>query len=122
HVLFKPLQEWTVSQIVASWKKFSARKIQERTAQRNANLPIGSLPSGVWHREYWDRYMRDETHFNRAASYIRNNPVKAGLVERAEQWRWGSAYREADREIGVPVGGEEDADRKIGVPAVNEEL
>ena len=106
HVLFKPLQGWKVSQIVASWKKFSARKILEwtanRTANRNANLPIGAAPPNVWHREYWDRFMRDEAHFNRAASYIRNNPVKAGLVERAEQWKWGSAYREANREIGVP--------------------
>ncbi len=100
HVLFKPLQGWKVSKIVASWKKFSARRITER----NANLPIGVSPSPVWHREYWDRFMRDEAHFRRAAQFIRTNPVKAGLVDCAERWRWGSAFRRANREIGVPIG------------------
>ena len=102
HVLFKPCQGWKVSNIVASWKKFSARKIREWHLRGNANLPIGSLPSAVWHREYWDRFMRDEAHFHRATEYIQANPVKAGLVERCDQWRWGSAYQGANREIGVP--------------------
>ena len=107
HVLFKPHPGWKVSQIVASWKKFSARKILEWTSNRNANLPIGAAPRNVWHREYWDRFIRDDAHFQRAAAYIRNNPVKAGLVERAEQWTWGSSYKEANREIGVPEGVQE---------------
>lgn len=98
HVLFKPLHGWPVSKIVASWKKFSARKIIEWQAEH----PGSPALSPVWHREYWDRYMRNEAHFQRAVAYIRNNPVKAGLVDRAEAWRWGSAF--ANREIGGPEG------------------
>ncbi len=89
HVLFKPLHGWKVSKIVASWKKFSASMI----VKRNASLRTAPLSSPIWHREYWDRFMRDAAHFRRAADYIRNNPVKAGLVEKAEQWKWGSASR-----------------------------
>ncbi|HET9811371.1 MAG TPA: hypothetical protein VFP53_06695 [Sphingomicrobium sp.] len=33
----------------------------------------------------------DDAHLLVAARYIENNPVKAGLVERAEDWRWSSA-------------------------------
>jgi REP element-mobilizing transposase RayT len=107
HVLFQPLNGWTVAKIVASWKKFTARKIcdfrkanpayQEKFANQEIGEPgvradqeIGG-PARVWHREYWDRYMRDERQLQQAIEYIHQNPVKAGLVETAEAWPWSSA-------------------------------
>ena len=84
HALFQPIDGWTVAKAVASWKKFTARRI--------ADQEIGVPRRQIWHREYWDRYMRDEEHFLRAVDYIHRNPVKAGLVARAEEWRWSSAY------------------------------
>jgi putative transposase len=32
----------------------------------------------------------DESHFVSALRYVALNPVRAGLVERAEDWRWSS--------------------------------
>jgi putative transposase len=115
HVLFQPLHGWTVAKIVASWKKFTAKRIcdhRRKTAAGNANLPIGASDANreigvpgdesVWHREYWDRYMRDEDHFRQAVEYIHQNPVKAGLVARPEDWRWSSAHPgNANLPIGV---------------------
>ena len=42
----------------------------------------------LWQKEYWDRFIRDERHFSRAVNYIMENPVKAGLVGKAEDWQW----------------------------------
>ena len=36
-------------------------------------------------------YPMDEGHLLVAARYVENNPVKAGLVARAEDWNWSSA-------------------------------
>ena len=36
-------------------------------------------------------YAMDEAHLFMAARYVENNPVKAGLVSRAEDWPWSSA-------------------------------
>ena len=36
-------------------------------------------------------YAMDDAHLMVAARYIENNPVKAGVVARAEDWRWSSA-------------------------------
>ena len=36
---------------------------------------------------------RDDDHLKVAARYIRDNPVKAGLVRRPEDWPFGSAAR-----------------------------
>jgi len=33
----------------------------------------------------------DESHLAHAVRYVSLNPVRAGLVERAEDWRWSSA-------------------------------
>jgi putative transposase len=39
---------------------------------------------------YWS-YPMDEAHLMRAMRYVENNPVQAGLVAHAEDWRWSSA-------------------------------
>jgi REP element-mobilizing transposase RayT len=137
HVLFQPIGGWTMAGIVASWKKFSAtricafRRASGNATPGNANLPIGVVkakeeatetadreigvprkPEPVWHREYWDRFIRDGRHFRETLDYIHNNPVKAGLVATAQQWVWSSAAaweekEEANREPGnanLPIG------------------
>ena len=88
HALVERKEGWTIGKIVASWKKFTARKICEYL--KEANREIGA--PGVWHREYWDRYMRNEDHLREMIDYIHQNPVKAGLTRRAEAWTWSSAH------------------------------
>jgi REP element-mobilizing transposase RayT len=93
HVLFQPIGNWTVAKIVGSWKKFTARRICAYWRG------IGSESGGpVWHAEYWDRYIRDPRHYARAMQYIHLNPVKAGLIAKAEDWRWSSAHF-----LGTPI-------------------
>ncbi|MBI4470082.1 MAG: transposase [Acidobacteria bacterium] len=93
HTLFQPINGWTVAKIVASWKKFTARKICDDRRER------GEGPgTPVWHREYWDRYIRNQRHFDQTVEYIHLNPVKAGLVIRPESWRWSSAFSGRERQ------------------------
>ena len=56
-------------------------------------------PKPLWQRDYWDRYIRDDHHFQAVRQYIDSNPVTAGLVDTAVQWPWGSA-RWGDQEEG----------------------
>jgi putative transposase len=37
--------------------------------------------------------VQEDEHFYTVARYIERNALRAGLVRRAEQWRWGSLYR-----------------------------
>ena len=81
HVLIRQKPGFPLAEIVRSWKVFTAREanaILRRTGR-------------FWMREYHDRCIRDENHMDVAVAYIRNNPVKAGLCERAEDWPWSSA-------------------------------
>jgi len=44
----------------------------------------------LW-QERFHSYPLDERHLLAAVRYVELNPVKAGLVERAEDWKWSSA-------------------------------
>ncbi len=52
--------------------------------------------SGMGH-VYQQRYksfpIQDDEHFFVVCRYVERNALRAGLVNRAEQWRWGSLWR-----------------------------
>lgn len=85
HVLIEAHAE--LGKIVQSWKSFSGRWAM----MNNAELGLGVPGRALWMREYWDRYIRTAEHFNNVVRYIEENPVKAGLCARAEDWEWSSA-------------------------------
>ena len=79
HVLWTPFAPMT--SIMNRIKTFTARQ---------ANRILGR--SGpFWQRESFDRWIRDEKEFHRIVNHIQDNPVKAGLCENIEDWKWSSA-------------------------------
>jgi REP element-mobilizing transposase RayT len=54
-----------------------------------------------WAREDFDHWCRNADKVEDAVRYIRNNPVKAGLVKRWQDWPWtrvdNAAFRASDR-------------------------
>jgi hypothetical protein len=44
----------------------------------------------LWQERFLDRAMRTVKEYNDKVEYIHLNPVKAGLVQRSEDWRWSS--------------------------------
>jgi REP element-mobilizing transposase RayT len=84
HVVVETLQGHPLSGIVKSWKSFISRQ---------ANASLGRTGT-FWEADYFDRYMRNEDHLMRTIEYVENNPVKAGLVDKAVDWPWSSASRE----------------------------
>jgi len=95
HVLFQPLEGWTMAKIVTSWKSFTGRRIAAYLDSIGWERQAPAWPTQrerrVWQREYWDRLIRNERHLRAAIAYIHGNPVAAGLVESAQNWPWSSA-------------------------------
>jgi putative transposase len=58
---------------------------------REANRFLGRTGESFWQRESYDHWVRDSGELERIVAYIEDNPVKAGLVVRAEDYRWSSA-------------------------------
>jgi putative transposase len=59
---------------------------------RNANRILGRAGEPFWQAESYDHWVRDDDELERVAAYIENNPVRAGLAARREEYRWSSAF------------------------------
>jgi len=63
---------------VSNWKKYLARE------------------HGVaWQRDFFDHRLREQHELGEKTCYVRMNPVRWGLCERAEDWPW--VYQPNDR-------------------------
>jgi REP element-mobilizing transposase RayT len=80
HVLLDPLVP--LSKLMSGIKGASAR---------HANRKLSRTGKPFWQDESFDHWVRDAGEFARTKAYIENNPVKAGLCARPEDWRWSSA-------------------------------
>ena len=59
---------------------------------RQANAILQRTGRPFWQEESYDRWGRGPKEMGKLVQYIEQNPVTAGLVERAEDWRWSSAF------------------------------
>ena len=66
------------AKIIHSWKSYTALSINKELNRKGH----------FWHREYFDRFVRDKMHLGRVIEYIEMNPVKAGLVPKKEDWKF----------------------------------
>ncbi len=83
HVVYTPLLKedgtyYAMSAIMHSLKLYTARE---------SNLLLGR-EGQFWQHENYDHFVRDEAELRRIIWYVLNNPVKAGLVEYWEEWKW----------------------------------
>jgi D-tyrosyl-tRNA(Tyr) deacylase len=68
HALVTPLGEWTLEQILHSWKSFTAHEINHLLARDGP----------VWQSEYFDHLVRNEQQLQNLTEYIRQNPSGTG--------------------------------------------
>lgn len=84
HLVFKLLQNennsvrFPVTKIVGELKSYSAQKCNEKLGRAGA----------FWQNESYDHVIRDTDELERTIKYVLNNPVKAGMVEVWNDWKF----------------------------------
>ena len=78
----------------------SAQKRRERS-QRQGSLCPHPPPSHIWQARFYDYNVWSGSKRLEKVRYIHRNPVRRGLVETPEQWRWSSFRAYAYGEIGL---------------------
>ncbi len=81
HVLLATNAQYDLGGVVRLWKSYTAARINALLGRRGA----------VWARDYFDRFIRDERHFESNKRHIEMNPVAAGLCDKPEAWPFSSA-------------------------------
>ena len=82
HVLLEPIV--SLSRLTNGIKGVSARR---------ANLKLGRTGKPFWQDESFDHWIRNPGEYIRIKSYVENNPVKARLCAKPEDWEWSSAHK-----------------------------
>jgi REP element-mobilizing transposase RayT len=81
HAVFTVLPTKCPSDVLHSWKSYSAHAINRRLRRRGT----------LWERESFDHVIRSIEHFAAFVNYVEQNPVAAGLCAAAADWPYSSA-------------------------------
>jgi REP-associated tyrosine transposase len=73
HLLLMPYEDFSLPRIMQRIKSVSAHRIGQGV---------------LWQREYFDRILRSDEDVQKKAEYISENPVRAGLVQSADDYPW----------------------------------
>jgi REP element-mobilizing transposase RayT len=83
HLLFTPLrneQGWP-------YPTQKVLKMIKGTSARDVNKAMGSC-GPVWQDESFDHVLRSQESLEEKIEYVRMNPVRAGLVNKPEEYKW----------------------------------
>ena len=93
HVVVVTGPRSTPSDIMRAWKGWSSRRLQATLGRKG----------GIWKDRYSDNIIMSMKELLGVLEYIHNNPVKAGIVSKATDYRWSSAREYADEATDVRI-------------------
>ena len=80
HAIFQPN---TAMPTIMQWLKGRTGRV--------ANRILGRAGTPFWQDESFDHWVRSAEELSYLIEYVEDNPVKAGLAQTKERWRWSSA-------------------------------
>ena len=85
HAIIYPPHPLTISRV------FQAVKVSSMIL-----INLGRRESGeLWQGRFFDRALRTVKEYMETVEYIHLNPVRRGLLRRAEEWKWSSVHEYA---------------------------
>ncbi len=78
HLFFR-CGDRSLGRVMRSFKRYTGRA---------GNAVLGRHGKRFWQREWFDHWSRSTDEDDKIVSYIRNNPMRAGLIKDGETWPW----------------------------------
>jgi putative transposase len=91
HLLLSEPERGNPSTVMQAIKQGFARRILGRLRSEASGRCDGQGEDHIWQRRFYDFVLWTAQKRQEKLHYIHQNPVKRGLVEKPEQWRWSSA-------------------------------
>jgi len=76
---------------LSGWVKALKNSLSKCLRQRG-------IPSPHWQKDFFDRLLRTMESYDEKWGYVRQNPVRAGLVEKPEDWEFQGEIQRLDVE------------------------
>jgi len=94
-----------LSSFMQNWKRRSSLLIRsELKEELKGYFSVADRNRSFWQRKYYSFEIYEERKLEEKLNYMHLNPVRAGLVQKAVEWKWSSArwYEEA-KSVGVRI-------------------
>lgn len=93
-----------LSKFMQAWKRKSSFHIHAWYREAEPGYPDKFLEGRFWQPKYYSFEISQRAKLEEKLQYMHLNPVRAGLVTRATDWRWSSArWYVWHRTVGVPI-------------------
>ena len=76
HIVFVLEADQTLSKVMSSFGKYTARRLNELTGCKGR----------IWQHGFYDHCLRNDESYIRHLRYICENPVRKGWAQKAEDW------------------------------------
>jgi len=96
HLLLSEPQQSDLSTVIQALKLGFARRVQGELRRSKLSM----IPSQIWQPRFYDFNVWTEHKRIEKLRYMHRNPVKRGLVQEPEHWRWSSFRACAFGEVG----------------------
>jgi putative transposase len=63
---------------IQAWKRWTSKRIAREL----------NLSGTVWQEEFFDHVLRSSESYSQKWHYVKENPVRAGLVKNSNEWLW----------------------------------
>jgi putative transposase len=80
HLVVTPRESSNISHVMHSLKLHTAREI---------GALLGSK-GGIWQTRFYERALRTPNDVEEAIRYVHDNPIKAGLADKPQDYNWSS--------------------------------
>jgi putative transposase len=94
-----------LSEAMKQWKRMSSFRIKQLFRDQLIEYRRRMAAADpMWQAKFYDFNLHSRRKVEEKLTYMHQNPVKAGLVERATEWTWSSArWYDDGRTVGVPI-------------------
>lgn len=82
HIILAILGEWTLDRVMQALCGYTSQMLNQ----------ICNRTGKFWHKTYYDRRVRSAEELVRQLNYIWNNPVRAGYVQKPEDWPFSAIH------------------------------
>ena len=75
-----------LSVFIQKWKQWTSKRIGREIAVAVIGDPGAKQSGTVWQGEFFDHVLRSSESYSRKWEYVKENPVRAGLVKNSVDW------------------------------------
>jgi putative transposase len=97
-------EQGALSEFMKQWKRTSSFRIGKLLEETLTRYRDSAPVAQVWQAKYYGFNVYSRNKLEEKLVYMHQNPVRAGLVENACEWRFSSArHYELGRSVGVEI-------------------